>query len=130
MPLAPLFCASVLSPSSSYTNKTHKQQQHTHNDTQRQKKQQPLFAPFAPPPPPILAGAVDLSKLDAGALRRYRSVHRLEGVVAATAPKEDLARAAARHFASDSVADEGGVLLAFCAALRRRSSSGSGCCTA
>jgi hypothetical protein len=44
--------------------------------------------------------------------------------VDAAAPKEELASAANRHFRSQLVIDESGVLLAFCAALRRRSVTG------
>ncbi|KAI8466267.1 MAG: hypothetical protein J3K34DRAFT_66519 [Monoraphidium minutum] len=67
--------------------------------------------------------ALNLMKLDTASLRRYRRVHQL-GDVDASAPRDQLATAVSRHFRSQEVLDEGGVLLAFCAALRRRSSSG------
>jgi hypothetical protein len=47
--------------------------------------------------------------------------------VDAAAPKDQLVDAVHRHFRAQPVVDESGILLAFCAALRRRSSSGSGC---
>lgn len=73
-------------------------------------------------PSPLPEG-VDLSRLEAASLRRYCRAYSLEGIATA-APRGELASAATRHFRSQLVTDESGVLLAFCAALRRRSSSG------
>ncbi|KAI8470524.1 MAG: hypothetical protein J3K34DRAFT_255062 [Monoraphidium minutum] len=69
--------------------------------------------------------AVDLFKLETASLRRYRRVHHLNEVDA-SASHADLASAVTCHFRSQEVVDEAGMLLAFCAALRRRSSTG-GC---
>ncbi|GBF90571.1 hypothetical protein Rsub_03143 [Raphidocelis subcapitata] len=75
-------------------------------------------------PSPVESRSINLMQLDTDSLRRYRRVHQL-GDVEGSAPKEALIDSVSRHFKSQMVVDEGGVLLAFCAALRRRSSSGS-----
>lgn len=80
----------------------------------------------AAPASPEGIEAVNLHKLETASLRRYRRVHQL-GDVDPSAPKDELVNAVNRHFRNQLVVDESGVLLAFCAALRRRSSNGSGC---